>query len=97
MADQVTDEGEKQSKLYEAQLHDVAALAMGGRIKRRAFEREMRKISSANTLAMFLIGGGYPKKANARKWLDKQEKIHRKSIKMLADDIYSGRYTDKDG
>ena len=97
MADQVTREGKSQSELYNEQLEDVCARAMTGRIKRRAFEREMIDISEANTIDMFFIGVGFPNNQAAQKWLKKQEDIHRKSIKLLADDIYAGRYADTDG
>lgn len=86
-----------QLKTYEEQLDDVAARAMAGRINRRTFEREMDEISTDNTLTMFLIGGGDPENARAQEWLRRQREIHLKSIKQLANDIFGGRYTTKDG
>jgi hypothetical protein len=83
--------------MYESELRDLVARAIAGRIKKGKFKREMLKLSTDNTLVMFLIGGGNPNNPNAKKWLAKQKAIHRKSTNQLAADIYGGRYSDEGG
>ena len=86
-----------QMEMYEEQLQTLCAQALAGRITKSEFKREMLDISTASTLIMFLTGGGDPKNPYAVKWLAKQKAIHRKSTKQLANDIYSGRYSDEGG
>ena len=97
MADTGIKSADDQLETYEEQLQETCAKALAVRIKRSGFEREMDQISTDNTLVMFLTGGGDVENPSAKKWLKKQRTIHRKSIKLLADDIFSGRYSDTDG
>lgn len=90
------EQADERIKNYQAELAALTALALAGSIDEATFEAEMERIVFAMLLLMFLLAGGSVDAPGATDDLNEQRRIARASIAMLGDDIYSGRYSERD-
>ena len=79
---------------YYQGLDDLTLLALDGQIDERTFREEAERIILATLLLLFLLGGGDPNSKAGKKALAEQREQHRRSIRNLSDDIFSGRYSE---
>jgi len=82
-----------QLEAYYAQLDDLTEQALAGQVREDVFRQEMRRITEAAILLMFLLAGGDQNAPSADLALDEQYRIARNSVERLAEDIYDGRYS----
>jgi hypothetical protein len=78
---------------YYGRLEALALLALAGSLTESEFVREMARLVAAGNLLLFLLGGGEPTLQPAQARLRASLRQARGSIRVLADDIFSGRYS----
>ncbi len=78
---------------YERDLQALMDMALSGRIREDDFRREMERITVAAILIMYLLGGGDPAKQQSA--LNAQLLQNSRSVAGLTDDIYSGKYSER--
>ncbi|MFW6184821.1 MAG: hypothetical protein ACOC8X_13560 [Chloroflexota bacterium] len=86
-----------QLERYYDELDVLTAQAQAGEIEERDFIAEMERIVAAIIALMFMLGGGSTDVAGAEQVLATRQREHARSIRRLADDIYSGRYRPGEG
>lgn len=86
-------EADERIEKYQAELIALTGLALAGDIDESAFEAEMERVVFAMILLMFLLAGGNTDTPGAADDLNEQRQIASNSIRMLADDLFNGRYS----
>jgi hypothetical protein len=85
LADRTLDE-------YETAVLLLCARALDGQITRRELEQGLYQTAVKYLGLLYTIGGGNLTSDKGRKWLDNEQKIHKRSAKKLAADVFNGRY-----
>lgn len=80
---------------YFRQLDELTALALAGEIDARLFQQELTRIVGTALRTAFLLAGGDLGDPAAAQALDNELAQQRNSIKVLTDDIYNGRYSER--
>lgn len=85
-----------QLNAYYEQMSALMAVALAGNIDKGEFEERMERLVLSFLLLAYLLGGGTT--ADAESDPDYQERVEQNinSVGVLADDIYSGRYSESD-
>lgn len=79
---------------YYNDLDELTRQALAGRVREDDFRREMERIVRAALLLAFVTGGAdVTTSPEAERKLREQIRLQLNSIDVLADDIYSGRYS----
>lgn len=92
----IDDKIDPQLQAYYDQLAALTAAALAGNINERDFVEQMERIVLAALLLAYLLGGGTQDTAtDDAKYLERVEQ-NKNSVAVLADDIYSGKYTASD-
>ena len=81
---------EQIAEYYQA-MDDLTQAAVNGRINEKQFKDEAERLTIAALILLYLLGGGDPAKQDRA--LAPKIKINKRSIGLLSDDIYSGRYS----
>ena len=78
---------------YEAQIAALVLLARSGDITKREFELRLNDVVAAFVLMVFLLAGGSQSTPGARDELDRIEEIHKRSARLLTNDVFDGSYS----
>lgn len=81
---------------YYEQLDALTAAALAGGIDEGQFIAEMERVVTAAALLVYLLGGGTEATAESDAAYQERRRQNLNSIRVLADDIYSGRYSESD-
>lgn len=82
---------QQQLDRYEEDLQDLVDMALAGDMREDDFKQEMKRITVAAILLMYLLGGGDPDRQQEA--LANELRQNQQSINNLTDDIFSGRYS----
>lgn len=84
-----------QLETYFRQLDELTGLALAGKIEASFFRQEMQRISFTALRAAFVLAGGDLGNTAAARALEQELAQQQNSIKVLTDDIYNGRYSER--
>lgn len=87
LADKTLDE-------YEQKLQEACARALLGNLTRSQLESELYDTAVKYLTILYTLGGGNVDSPRGKKWLKRTQKIHKRSAKKLAADVFSGRYSE---
>jgi hypothetical protein len=79
---------------YELALQTACANAIVGNLTKGQLRQSLEQISGRYLSMLYTIGGGNLSNARGKKWLEKEQKIHKRSAAKLANDVFNGRYQD---
>lgn len=82
---------------YYERIDALTGQALAGKVDERTFRQEMERLTLAAILLVFLLAGGDQNTPAAQRELGEQQRIARRSVATLADDIYGGRYSAEEG
>ena len=78
---------------YYDNIDDLTAQALAGLLREDVFRSEMRRITEAALVLVFLLAGGDRATTGAEQAIAKRIRATRNSVEQLASDIYDGRYS----
>ena len=84
-ANQILDE-------YNEALQLTVARAIDGQITKRQLETALISLAKKYLGMVYTIGGGNLTSKNGIAWQKNEDKIHKRSARKLANDIFSGKY-----
>lgn len=87
IADKTLDE-------YETKQLEACARALLGNITKAQLEAELYANAIKYLTILYTLGGGNVASPRGKKWLAKTDKIHKRSAKRLAADVFSGQYSE---
>lgn len=85
-----------QLKRYHKELLALVAAVLAGSMARSVFQRKMWLLVENKITAAFLLAGGNNRNSKAKALLTQELMIHTRSINLLADDLFNGRYSAND-
>lgn len=85
-----------QLQSYYEQLDALMAAALAGTVDEAQFKEDLERVVLAALLAAYLLGGGTAVTAEADPKYQERVAQTQNSINVLADDIYSGRYSENE-
>ena len=83
---------------YDEKLQEACARALLGDLTKSQLQVELFTIAMRYLTILYTLGGGNVSSPRGKRWLAKTGKIHKRSSKKMAADVFSGRYSvgDKD-
>jgi hypothetical protein len=82
---------DEQLASYYTDMDELTVAALAGRVDEQQFKKEAERLAMAVLVLLFLLGGG--DQAKQQTALTERIQKQKQSIDLLADDIYSGRYS----
>ncbi len=92
----IDDKIDPQLQAYYDQLAALTAAAQAGNIDERDFIEQMERVVLTALMLAYLLGGGTVATAETDDKFQERIEQNRNSIAVLANDIYSGKYTAND-
>ena len=81
---------------YDAELQTAVARALDGQITKRQLQQTLYQTAIKYVGMLYTLGGGNLTSAKGKKFMSKQQKIHKRSSNKLAADVFNSRYQVKD-